>query len=380
MRGGITRRGKASWRLKFEAPGAKGKRNTRYLTVRGSKRDAQAKLNEQLAAIGKGDYVEPTKLNVGDHVATRIEVWRSAGDIGAHTYKRYGDSLRLHIRPHIGAIALQRLSTMDVESWHKTLSDTPLAPRTIRHCHRLLAQALGDAVRHNLIARNVAGREGQRAPKLPQEEVEIIRANEIAGVVERLRGTPIYPLAMVALFCGLRAGEICALRWTNVDLETKTIHVKESVEEVHGEPLTVKAPKTKAGIRSISAPDIVIDALRDQRRQQLELRLAMGLGRPGEDALVFPAGHGGLMRPSNLSRNWRQANAVDIHFHGLRHTHASQLIAAKLDVVLIAARLGHNKPTITLSIYAHLFEKDDTAAAEAINRALGASWVPKTGR
>lgn len=75
----------------------------------------------------------------------------------------------------------------------------------------------------------------------------------------------------------------------------------------------------------------------------------------------------------------QRSDAADIHFHRLRHTHASQLIAAGLDVLLNSARLGHRKPTITLAIYAHLFEKDDAAAAEAINRALGANSVPKTG-
>lgn len=379
MKGGITKRGKQSWRLKFDAPSADGKRNTQYVTVRGGKKDAQAKLNELLAAVGKGNFVEPTKLTVGDHVAARIDIWHASGEIGAHSFTRYADTLRLHIRPHIGATVLQRLSTTDVEAWHGKLRAT-LAPRTVRHCHRLLAQALGDAVKHKLITHNVAGREGQRSPKVPRTEVEIIRAEEIAGVVAKLRGTSMFAPSMVALFCGLRAGEICALRWANVDIDGKWIHVRESVEEVHGQPLAVKPPKTDAGIRSISTPDIVLDALRDLRRQQLELRLALGLGRPGDDALVFPAGHGGLKRPSNLSRNWRGTEAADIHFHGLRHTHASQLIAAKVDVVMISKRLGHSSPIITLSIYAHLFAKDDAAAADAINRSLGASSVPKTAR
>lgn len=160
----------------------------------------------------------------------------------------------------------------------------------------------------------------QRAPKMVPEEVEIIRADEIAGVIEKLRSTPMFAPTMVGLFCGLRAAEICALRWVNVDLDGKVLHVKESVEEVHGEPLVVKAPKTEAGNRAVSAPDIVVRALREVRRQQLEQRLALGLGKPGDDALVFPAGNGGLKRPSNLSRDWHRANAADVNLHATRHT------------------------------------------------------------
>ena len=107
------------------------------------------------------------------------------------------------------------------------------------------------------------------------------------------------------------------------------------------------------------------------------MRLALGLGKPGDDAQAFPVGDGGIRRPSNRSPDWHRVDVVDLRFHGPRHTQASQLIAAKLDVVMIVARLGHSKPTITWKIYAHLFEKDDTAAADVSNRALGANPIPK---
>ncbi len=378
MKGSITRRGRASWRLKFDLPpGPDGKRRSQFVTVRGGKKDAQAKLAELLVAVGKGAYVEARQLTVAEHVAARIDVWRSAGEIGAHAHKRYRDTLELHIRPHIGKTMLQQLTTVGVETWHTKLRDR-LSPRSIRAAHRLLSKALADGVRHKLIANNVAGREGQRAPKAPRQEMQIIRKNEIDDVVSRLRHSPIYVEAMVALFCGLRIGEICALRWGRVDLDRKILDVREAVEEVHGQPLATKAPKTEAGIRKVSMPDIVVDALRDHRRAQLELRMALGLGRPQDDTLVFPAGDGDLRRPTNLSRTWRRIGAANVRFHDLRHTHASMLIANRLDVVMIAKRLGHSSPTITLSIYAHLFDEDDSRAADAINAALGASSVPKT--
>ncbi|MSP76970.1 MAG: site-specific integrase [Rhodospirillaceae bacterium] len=377
MKGSITKRGKASWRIKFDLqPGPDGKRQSRFVTVRGGKKDAQQKLAELLVAVGKGAYVDPSRLTVADHVSARIGVWQSAGEIGAHTLKRYNDTLELHVRPHIGRIALQKLSTLDVETWHKQLRPR-LSPRSIRAAHRLLSKALADGVRHSLITHNVAGREGQRAPKVPREEVTIIKKGEIDNVVVKLRGTPIYAQAMVALFCGLRIGEICALRWGRIDLDRKTIDVREAVEEVAGEPLTTKGPKTEAGLRKVTMPDVVVDALRDHRRVQLETRMALGQGRMQDDTLVFPAGDGDLKRPTNLSRTWRRIGAADVNFHALRHTHASQLIANKLDIVMISRRLGHSSPAITLSIYAHLFDEDDSRAADAINESLGASSVPK---
>jgi integrase len=143
----------------------------------------------------------------------------------------------------------------------------------------------------------------------------------------------------------------------------------------------VKPPKTKAGRRDISLPDIVVEALREHRRQQLELRVALGTGRMPEDALVFPAPlQGGYQRPRAHSKEWaRVAECIgmpEVTFHALRHTHASQLIGAGIDVVTISRRLGHAKPDITLRVYAHLFAKDDSAAAGAINDALAGLGTP----
>jgi integrase len=383
MKGNITKRGRASWRIKFDLPpGPDGKRRSQFETVRGSKKDAQKRLAEQLTAVGHGTFVESTKLTVADHVRARIDVWHAAGDIGDATRERYGVLLKKQIAPHIGTMALQQLSTVDVETWHAALRNSGLSPRTIKHAHNLLSKALGDAVRHRLLVRNVCGRDGQRAPRVPREEMKILKKDQIGDVVDKLRGRPIFLKALLALFCGLRAGEVLALRWPCVDLDSKDLDVKESVEEVAGQPLTTKRPKTEAGVRRITMPDIVVDALRDHRRHQLEQRVALGLGRLPDDALVFPALDGGPSRRTGLSIEWGETVDVlglpDITFHELRHTHASQLIAAKVDIVTVSKRLGHSNPAVTLRVYSHLFEQNDAAAADAINASLGANSVPKT--
>jgi integrase len=124
----------------------------------------------------------------------------------------------------------------------------------------------------------------------------------------------------------------------------------------------------------VTLPDIVIEALREHRRQQLELRMALGLGKLFDDALVFPALNGGPQSPRAFSKKWSvTANSVgmgNFTFHALRHAHASQLIDAGIDIVTISKRLGHASPNITLAIYAHLYRNRDDKAAKAINDAL----------
>lgn len=292
---------------------------------------------------------------------------------------RYRDMLRLYIVPHLGSTPVQRLTIADVEKWHGALLASGLGAGTVRNAHTVLARALRDAVRHGIIARSVAGRDGETAPSDAPEEMKIIGPKELDGVLAKLRCHRICAGAMLALFCGLRAGEVLALRWDAANLDEKMLHVRATVLDINGQAPTTKAPKTKAGRRSVTVPDVVIDVLRDHRRRHLELRVALGLGRPEADALLFPSTDSGLRRPTTLSHEWREAGIAAVRFHDLRHTHVSMLIDAGLDPVTIATRIGHKNAKVTLTTYAHLYQKDDGRAAAAINARLGASTVPKSG-
>jgi integrase len=169
--------------------------------------------------------------------------------------------------------------------------------------------------------------------------------------------------------------QVLALRWAHVDLDGKVIRVREALEETKAHDIQIKAPKTKAGRRDVSLPIIVVDALRDHRKQQLEFRMALGAGKLPDDALVFPAPlKGGYQSPRAFSKQWADVaeslGMPEVTFQALRHTHASQLIDAGVDIVTISKRLGHASPNITLKVYAHLFRKDDSKASDAINAAL----------
>jgi integrase len=366
--GHIRQRGKASWELKYEVPGpATGRRRTCYRTVKGTKRDAQRELRKLLNALDEGQHVEPTRLTVAALLADRIERWRASGDTGVKTAERHRELAR-HQIGRIGGIQLQKLTTLDIEAWHAGMLAAGLSPRTIGHAHRVLQAAMDDAVKHNLIPRNVARL--QRPPKVADTEVEIVKAEEIAPMLAELEGHALYPAVVTSLYCGMRRGELLAPTWQNADLDAKVIRVRAALEETTA-GVVVKEPKTKAGKRDITLPEIVVDALRDHRRQQLELRMALGAGRMPDDALVFPGLDFGYRSPRGLSTQWqRTAQRLalpKVTWHALRHTHASMLIAAGVDIATIAKRLGHASPATTLKVYAHCFKRDDRAAADAID-------------
>jgi integrase len=174
MKGHLRRRGKNSWRLKFDQgrDPATGKRKVQYVTVRGGKREAQAKLHELLVGVDKGQYVEPNKITVGDYVLDRVKQWEIIGrpgeqPISARTAQRYRQLITHQIVPHIGARLLQKLLPHDVEAWHTTVrvsgrvrGEGELSMRTVSHAHKILSAALDDAVRHELVHRNVASLAG----------------------------------------------------------------------------------------------------------------------------------------------------------------------------------------------------------------------------
>jgi integrase len=175
---------------------------------------------------------------------------------------------------------------------------------------------------------------------------------------------------MLALFTGMRLSEGLALRWSCVDLDRGVVRLREALEQTTAHGIRFKTPKSKAGKREITLPEVLIDVLREHRRGQLELRMQLGLGRL-DDALLFSDLNGNPLAPNSVSARWAEfaerIGMPEVTFHALRHTHASQLIDAGVDIVTISKRLGHAKPDITLRVYAHLFRNDDSKAATAIN-------------
>jgi integrase len=234
----------------------------------------------------------------------------------------------------------------------------------------VLSKALRDALKDNVVSGNVAKLEP--APRVTDKDMVIVQ--DVAGLMEKLRGSRLHFAAMIALFTVMRLGEVLALRWNRVDLDRKLLQVREALEQTKAHGIRFKVPKSKAGKRDITLPDLLVEVLREHRRAALELRMQLGAGRLSDDALLFADIEGRPLSPNAISAAWADfADSVglpDVTFHALRHTHASQLIDAGVDIVTISRRLGHSKPDITLRIYAHLFQKDDRKAAAAINASV----------
>ena len=184
----------------------------------------------------------------------------------------------------------------------------------------------------------------------------------------------------LALFSGLRKGELLALTWADINFDTDQIHVTKSVSVVNGQPV-YKAPKTRNSVRSVSIPAFLSVRLRALKAAQTRYRLSVGDFWQGED-WVFTQENGKMMNystPYHAMQDIITRHNADkpeceqlpqIPFHGLRHTSATLLIASKQDVRTVSSRLGHAQASTTMNIYAHALKETDRKAANALEEIL----------
>jgi integrase len=360
MRGHLRERSPGHWAIVLDVTDADGKRRRKWHAFKGSKRQAQAECAKLITEMKSGVYIEHHKETL-DAFLDRWHDWATT-NLAPKTCERYFDLLRLHVRPQLGAKAIQMIRAEDVNALYAALH-RKLAPRTIRHIHRTLTRAFGHATKWGVVKRNVVAMVD--VPKVPMTEAAALQLAEIPKMFAGLRGKPLYSIAVIGLGTGLRRGELLALRWQDIDLEAGSLRVERSLEQTRA-GLRFKTPKTARSRRTIWLSPAVVSELRGIWRMQQEQRLALGLGKLPADSLVFMNRDGGPKRPDNVSGDFGTAMKAiglpHINLHSLRHTHASQLIASGMDVLTISRRLGHNSATVTLNTYGHLPTPNDRAA------------------
>jgi integrase len=279
-------------------------RHTRYVTVKGTKRDAERELARLLSEADRGSLVKPSKLTVADYLRQWLD---DPHELSPKTAERYRQLAAQQIVPHLGAIPLQKLKPAHVQQWHSTIrrqggeKGRPLSARTVGHAHRVLHRALQRAVEGETLSRNVAS--AVRPPKIEGREVEMLTAEQINDVLVKLEDHGLHPIVVLALATGMRRGELLALRWGDIDLDKATLKVERSLEE-SDRGLRFKPPKTKHGRRAIPLPPTAVEQLRVHRLRQLEMRVALGQGKPEAGALVFCTIDGEPLSPKTVSRDW----------------------------------------------------------------------------
>lgn len=250
---------------------------------------------------------------------------------------------------------------------------------TVQHYHRMLSSVFTKAVQWGLVAENPCKR--AEAPKAEEVDVQALEELDVAKLLNALQDAPAQysVITQLALFTGARRGEICGLRWSDIDLDNGTISIERNLQYIPGKGTVFNPPKTKRSRRCVKIGPECVQLLQEYRQHQKVERFKIGsewvrrveiAGKMVDNDLLFTKWNGTPIDPKAVS-SWFPGflaahDLPAVHFHSLRHTNASLLIAAHVPVTTVSGRLGHAKTSTTTDIYAGFIRSADAAAADAL--------------
>lgn len=369
MPGSIKKRGKASYRVRVDAPpDVSGCRRQVSETVHGTKKDAEKRLAEMVVEIGSGKYTAHTNLTVADVVQTWLKKYRKGH--ADSTYDTAESLLRVHVTEKHGFLPVGKLTPIQVDAIMVGMLDAGDKPRTVRYVHWLLKNILEEAFQQNTIPYNPAVR--VKPPRDVSREVPPLTDEQVDAVFREVRKTRLVGAFTVALGTGLRRGEILGLKWSDIDFEVRVLYVRRSYSKSGGHG-TFTDGKTNNSRRTIPMTETVMAALREQKARQ-EVEKTKAGARWKEHDLVFPTKWGTPVHPDNLAKEYlhpalQRAGLTGIRLHQFRHTFATWCISKGIDIKKVSIFLGHYDVAFTYKKYHHVMPqfsvKEDGTDIEA---------------
>jgi integrase len=336
---------------------------------------AQAELDELLGNVRAGSHVEPARTTFGNYLHMWLDGLASKGRRPT-TIDGYRRKLTRYVLDDpIAEVPLQSVTAADLDCLYGKLVTTgrhdgsALGLRTVRHVHQIIGTALASAERQDLIARNPARRAAPPSSTAARSpEAATWTPEQLRVFLDATAGHHHGALFRLAAMTGMRRGELCGLRWGDVDVDGARLVVRHTITTVNHRPVEGDA-KTARSRRSLDLDPVTVAALRQHRRLQLEQRMLMGAGYTDRD-LVFAAVDGAPWNPDSIGRAFARAVARTdlprIRLHDLRHTHATHLLAAGTNVKVVSERLGHATVGFTLDVYGHVMPGQQADAAAAV--------------
>lgn len=286
----------------------------------------------------------------------------------AKTYRSYEQIARCHLVPDLGKVQLAQLEPQQVQALLKRKQAEGLSPRTVAYVRAVLRQALNQALRWGLVARNVAML--VEPPRVERFAIRPLSSSEATKLLETVRGDRLEALYRVALSLGLRQGEALGLRWQDIDLDARTLRVAVAPQAANG-ALTLVEPKTENARRTLSLPLALVTALKAHRAGQAAERLKLGASWQ-DHGLVFCTRSGTPIHPRNLIRAFQtvreRAGLPPMRFHDLRHSCLSLLAAQGIPARVAMAIAGHSDIRLTQNVYTHVYDEAKRQAADAMDR------------
>src|SRR5262245_4693717 len=372
MKGHIRERSSGHWAIVLDVRDPEsGRRRRKWHSFSGTKREAQIECARLISEITGGTHIDPTRLTIAAFFDQWLEHMKA--QLTARSHERYSELARKNLAPLIGSVPLTKLRPATISQIYARALESGrrdgnggLSPRTVHYMHRILRQALQQAVEWQLLARNPAA--AVKPPKVERNETRVLDADSSAELIEVARETNLFVPVLLAVLCGLRRGEIAALRWRSLDLERGQLSVVASTEQTK-DGVREKSPKSGRG-RTLALPSLVVEELRQHRLRQTEALLKLGV-RQSDHYHVVTRPDGEPLQPRSVTHAFEiflgRRGLPRVRFHDLRHSHATYLLASGVHPKIAQGRLGHSSVAITLDLYSHILPGMQADAAGRVD-------------
>lgn len=332
-----------------------GKQIQRSITGKTQKEVSQ-KLKEISLSIDLGTYKEPCRLKVGEW----LDTWQKEylNNVKPLTERTYSEQIQRHIKPALGAARLEDLDTHTIQLFYNSLTSKGLSPKTVKNIHGILHTSLQQAIANGYIQRNPT--EACRLPKVTRPDIQPLEPAEIARMLQEAENDAYCNLFIVAIFTGMRQGELLGLSWDAIDFESGVITVKQQLQCKDG-TYFLETPKNNKH-RSILPASIVMEALKKEQAKQAMNQAAAGTAWSNTWQLVFTDALGKNLVRRTVVKHFKKLMARSeistvTRFHDLRHSFAVTSLYAGDDIKTVQANLGHATAQFTLDVYGHVTQK-----------------------
>ena len=370
MIGSVRKRGNQSWRLTIVGRDKNGNRKRKCVTVRGTRSEAQRQLREMLQPGDKGTSTGGATITVGKF----LEQWlHDYAEINTSpvTTEGYRHKIRCHVLPKIGHVPLDQLTPQHVIGIYVGIQEDGLSRRTALHVHRILHGALNHAVKWAILTQNVC--DAVDPPRPLQKQMAALDTVEVGQLLQAAEESPYRHIIFLAIYTGLRRGELLGLHWADVDLKHQTISVSRSVHRLVGQGLIVTEPKTRRSRRLVTLPPTAVKVLAALKTERMDQCVDLGANW-SENNYVFCHPNGGPLSPDTVTHAFnrlvKRTEIPHVRFHDLRHTHATLMLKQGVNPKIVCERLGHSSVTITMDTYSHVLPGMQEQAALAFEAGL----------
>lgn len=372
-RNGVHKRG-AFWQAYIEMERSEtGARRRKYLSGKfATRKEAEAARDELKREIREGVDPAASRITVSDLLSRYLDAKERSGKCSEGTMLDYR-SKAAHILPTFGPVVVGKVRPLAVEELYQGLrAEKNLSPMSIHHIHGLFKSAFAWGVRKRLLARSpLLDVDAQAATSA---ERRALTGGEAETLLHAERDSEWYPMFALSLSTGMRRGEVCGLKWGDVDLDAGGIVVRSSLATVKNR-LVLKSTKTGKS-RPIPLPETAVEALRIRQAQYRVEKLAAGPSYLS-DGYVFARADGSPIHPNTYTKAFRAAadrcGFHDVVLHGLRHTFATWLVGGGTDFKSVQTIMGHSTPAVTLAIYSHALPGAQAKAVTRIDTNLAAA-------